>query len=411
MSFFLRVRSIVCVAMLLVVVGCRRGAPVDGAAREYLRLAVALSERDPDALDFYVGPKDLEAEVRRAPPTLVAIGEQAAGLDARLAEMEAGPRVAFLRVQVRAISYRVRMLQGKPGAFDAESDALFGVRMTPDGEAGRRAEVRAQIAAEIGAGAHAYTVFDSRFVVPPERVPAVFDAALGACRAETVKHIALPAGEGVRVEYVAHKPWSAFSRYLGGGQSLIQVNTDYALTVDRILDLACHEGYPGHHVFNMLREASLVKGKGETEWAAQLTFSPQSWVSEGAASYAPEMAFSEAERVRVEREVLFPEAGLDAAGVGQYVRVEGMVKALHTAEPGIAREYLEGRLEFVRAAEALEREALMEHAETALLYLNEYRSYGLTYTQGRDGVAGWVEAGDRWGLYGGLMREAVVAVP
>src|SRR5260370_18682674 len=53
--------------------GCgRAGAPpqqpsVDDLAHEYVVLAVALGERDPDALDFYYGPKERVAEVPRSP--------------------------------------------------------------------------------------------------------------------------------------------------------------------------------------------------------------------------------------------------------------------------------------------------------------------------------------------------------
>ena len=64
---------------------------------------------------------------------------------------------------------------------------------------------------------------------------------------------------------------------------------------------------------------------------------------------------------------------------------------LHPAELAIARDYIEGRLEFARAATALEGEALMSHPEATLQYLNEYRSYVVTYTEGRDLVNQWID--------------------
>jgi transglutaminase-like putative cysteine protease len=160
----------------------------------------------------------------------------------------------------------------------------------------------------------------------------------------------------------------------------------------------------------MLRENSLARR--EKEWGAQLTFSPQSFVSEAAASDAPDVAFSAAERLREERDVLFPVAGLDRAKAAKYMKVEGLVGELESAEPGIAREYIDGRLEFVRAEEALEREVLMEDAQALMLYLNEYRSYMLSYTVGRGRVREMVERGspteaERWRRYTELMREPV----
>jgi plasmid stability protein len=46
---------------LLLLAACRRGPSIDDEAREYVRLAVALGERDPDSLDFYAGPEGAAA--------------------------------------------------------------------------------------------------------------------------------------------------------------------------------------------------------------------------------------------------------------------------------------------------------------------------------------------------------------
>ena len=64
---------------------------------------------------------------------------------------------------------------------------------------------------------------------------------------------------------------------------------------------------------------------------------------------------------------------------------------LHPAELAIARDYIDGRLEFARAATALEDQALMGHPEATLQYLNEFRSYVVTYTEGRDRVNQWID--------------------
>ena len=197
----------------------------------------------------------------------------------------------------------------------------------------------------------------------------------------------LPPGESVTVEYVHGKPWSAFSRYQGNFHSLIQINADFGLTVDQVLQLACHEGYPGHHAYNSLRELQLVREHHLTEFMVQPTFSPQSLASEAAATFAVELAFPEPERTRFERNELFPLAGLDPRNAELYGRVERLVEALHPAEPAIARDYLDGNLEFVRAAWALEAQVLMVHSEATLKYINEYRSYLTAYTLGRDMVA------------------------
>ena len=87
--------------------------------------------------------------------------------------------------------------------------------------------------------------FRQRFVIPRDRLDAVFTAAIDECRRRTREHVALPPGESFTVEYVTGKSWSGYNWYKGGFHSLIQVNTDLPIFIDRAIDLACHEGYPG----------------------------------------------------------------------------------------------------------------------------------------------------------------------
>jgi hypothetical protein len=413
---------------LLALSACRVTGPIsvttDDLVHKYLILVVELGERDPDSLDFYVGSDPSVDKFRSQPEKLDSLHHSALALSEQVRDLPESPgfnaeRKASLLAQINAIALRAEQLRGNNYPFDQESQTLFGVVAPPDKDAQTRRSVRARIAQLLENNrepAAAYSRFETQFVVPPDRVPAVMDAALRQCKTLTLQHMTLPAGEHVDVEYVFHKPWSAFSRYLGDAHSLIQVNMDYPLTVDRILNLACHEGYPGHHVFNSLRDQAVVRGLHRGEFLAQPTFSPQSFVSEAAASYAPSLLLSDGERLRVERDLLFPIAGLKGLDVQRYLDVEKLIATLHTAEPSIARDYLDGRLEFVRASDALERETLMEHGETMLLYLNEYRTYMLSYTVGSDAVQAFVEAGNpteavRWQRYLELATNPVVSLP
>jgi hypothetical protein len=383
-------------------------------------LILQLGERDPDSLDYYV-PADSSLDRFQAnPPDLKSLHASAITLGIDLANAPINPsfnarRKQFMLAQGGALTFRIEQLMGATRPFDEESRALFGVAAPRDSDAVGRSEARKRIADLLRSArdpAAAYSRYDARFIIPQERVPAVMDAALRQCRALTLRHITLPAGEHVRVEYVSHKPWSAFSRYLGDSKSVIEVNIDYPLTVGRILNLACHEGYPGHHVFNLLRDQTLVRDQHRDEFRVQPTFSPQSYLSEAAATYAPTLLLSDDERLAVERDLLSV-AGLKADDVKRYIRVETLVAGLHTAEPSIARDYLDGRLEFERAADALERETLMQHTETTLLYLNEFRTYMLTYTVGADQVRAYIEQGNansaqRWQRYISLITEREV---
>ena len=166
---------------------------------------------------------------------------------------------------------------------------------------------------------------------------------------------------------------------------MLQINADFRFTVDQALEVACHEGYPGHHTRNVLREPAVTAHAPE-RWV-QLTFSPASLVSEASAMEAAGVAFPPAERVQIERDRLFPIAGLPPADVGQHVAVERLVGELQIIQADVARRYLDDELEFVRAVTALENQALVPHAEAAIKYINEYRSYVTTYTAGRAAFA------------------------
>jgi hypothetical protein len=366
--------------------GAHQQPSLDDMARRYVRLAVALGERDPDSLDFYAGPAGFVADVRRNPPALPAIKREADALSAevsRLAATDAG-RVKALMADLAAIAARVDLLTGTRQPYDAESAAFFGVAPDPNDEQAL-ARIRSQIADVVGRDgrlADRYSAFAARFTIPPDRLPTVIRAAVDECRRATVAHLALPPGEGVSLEFVRDKPWGAFSRYLGGARSVIQINADFRFTIDQALQIACHEAYPGHHTRNTLIATSLEDGR-RPERAVQLMFSREALTSEATAMLAVDVAFPPVERVRVERERLFPLAGLHASGVEPHVAVERLVGDLQVAQAGVARQYLDGDLEFARAVNALEAQALVPHAEALIKYVNEYRSYVTTYTTGR----------------------------
>jgi hypothetical protein len=385
-------------------------APLADLSLSYARIAVALGERDPDSIDYYYGPAEWVTDIRENPPSLAQIRRSALELASELrdrpaASAEGEEQRQFLIGQLRAIASRVDLLLGAHLTFDQETRAMFGVQVPQQYDEQRLTHIRSELDALLpgpGGLAERYSSFDQKFTVPPDRLSGVMDRALQGCRERTLAHMNLPPGERVAVEYVHNKPWSAFSRYQGNFHSLIQINADFGLTVDQVLQLACHEGYPGHHAYNSLRELQLVRGRHLIELMVQPTFSPQSLASEAAATFAIELVFPEPERTRFERDELFPVAGLDRGKAELYGRVERLVEALHSAEPAIARDYLDGNLEFVRAAWALEAQVLMVHSEATLKYINEYRSYLTAYTLGRDMVANAVDdqpdrpAAERW---------------
>jgi hypothetical protein len=260
-----------------------------------------------------------------------------------------------------------------------------------------------------------YVAYRNQFVIPPAKVDTVFKTAIAACKERTARHVTLPAGESFVVEYVKDKPWSGYNWYKGNYHSVIQVNTSLPIYIDRAVDLACHEGYPGHHVYNALLEKTLVRDRGWVEFSVYPLFSPQSLIAEGSANYGIDIAFPGDERTAYERSTLFPLAGLPAASADEYYRIQELVRELSYAGNEAARRYLNGEIDAAATEDWLQRYALMSPAVSRqrVKFFDTYRSYVINYNLGQDLVRQYVErsAGpnatpdDRWRVFSALLAS------
>jgi hypothetical protein len=399
---------------------------LDQLAERYVRLALALGEHDGDYVDAYFGPSRWPEQAKEEALTLPTIRERGVALAGELAttpatDRDERQRRAYLARQTRALMARLDLLAGRALTFDEESRALFGVE-APRHDRAHFEAILAELGRELPGDAPLATrlaAYRAGFVIPPERLDRVFQEAIAACRARTVEHLPMPEGESFSVEYVTDQPWSGYNWYHGGYRSVIQVNTDLPIHIDRAVDLACHEGYPGHHAYNVLREQHLVNGRGWVEHTVVPLFAPQALVMEGTGNYGVEIAFPPEERLAYERSTLFPLAGLDPAGAERYYRVQALLQRLGYAGNEAARGYLDGAMTAEQAADWLERYALMEpeRARQRLRFIDKYRSYVVNYNLGQDLVRQWVEAeaeragGDdaaRWRAFERLLREPLL---
>jgi len=401
-------------------------APLDRLAVEYVKLVLATGERDPGYVDAYYGPPEWQEEVRAAPPELPEIRSRAERMVGELARLplfsneSIERRRHFLQRQTEALLGRLDMLQGKKLTFDEESRVLYDAvapRFPEEHFAGLVEQVAALLPGE-GPVYERVDAYQRRFTIPKERLDAVFRAAIAGCRERTAAHLALPAGESFTLEYVTGKPWSGYNWYQGSYKSLIQVNTDLPIFIDRALDLACHEGYPGHHVYNALLEHHLVRQRGWVELSVYPLYSPQSLIAEGTANYGVELTFPREQRVAFEVEQLFPLAGLDPAEADRYYRVLAIKQKLSHAGNEAARRYLDGEIGAEAAIDWLARYSLQsrERARQRLQFIDKYRAYVINYNLGQDLVKAYVEAksganqaGDdaerRWQVFGELLSS------
>jgi hypothetical protein len=372
-------------------------------SERYVKLVLAVGVHDADYVDAFYGPPEWRTAAAEQPRDIAELDADAAALLEALANDAPPPgadeierlRHRYLTTQVESMRARLRMLRGERLTFDEESAALYDAVAPVHTEQEFQAVMRQLDERLPGGGSllDRYQAFRNRFEIPKERLPAVFAAAIDGCRARTLEHVALPPTESFTIEYVTNKSWSGYNWYQGDYRSLIQINTDLPIYIDRAIDLACHEGYPGHHVYNVLLEQHLTRERGWQEFSVYALFSPQSLIAEGTANYGIEVAFPDAERRRFERDVLFPAAGLDASRADEYYDVLELVEKLSYAGNEAARRYRDGAIDAAAAARWLETYALYspDRAAQRVRFIDQYGAYVINYNLGKDLVSRYVE--------------------
>ena len=396
----------VAAASIWLAAGCAGDAPnvdisMNQIAERYVKLVLKVGQHDKEYVDAYYG--DDSWKPTGAPTPLATLTSDVQAIRRDLGRVAVKPSDAelvrlrhdYLDRQLSAVESRLAMLQGQKFTFDEESQRLYDVEAPHKTEADFKPVLDALEKLLPGKGSlvERYAAFRAHYVIPTDKVDAVFRAAIDGCRSRTLQHVKLPDGEQFTVEYVTGQPWSAYNWYKGHYRSVIQVNTELPITIDRAIDLACHEGYPGHHVYNALLEKTLVRDRGWVEFTVYPLFSPQSLIAEGTANFGIEVAFPGDERTAFERDVLYPAAGLDPKTAATYAAVQHQVDALSYAGNEAARRYLNGEIDRDAAVAWLQQWAMMpkDRAVQRIGFFDRYRSYVINYNYGRDLARAFIE--------------------
>jgi len=357
---------------------------LDKLADRYVQLVLDVGTRDPGYVDMVYG---LPARQRnRRQVDLRELARQADALTDALQRNGASgveaDRQAFLRTQVTAVKFRIEQLQGRRTGFDQEALIVAGFTAPTIDERSVAPLLAALDRRLPGAGPLAARLerFSRAVAVPPERVEAVVDASLAACRSRTLRHIALPAGEHVEVVYVRGRPWSAYANYQGNFRTRVEINIDTPRRPDQILELMCHETYPGHHLQYTLLESRLVRGRGWRELQILPLLSPASVLAEGVASAGVDLALARTERSALERD-LFRLAGVSPDLVPLTDDIGRLTRELAAAGTEGVRRYLDGRLTRAETALWLEHWAAMPRPAEMIAFTERFRTYVVGYTE------------------------------
>lgn len=388
-------------------------------AENYVRLVLEIGLYDSDFVDAYYGPEEWQpTKEKQEKLPAEAFIKQANALISQIQGVEGDKnRKLMLVKQLIAVRTKVEMMNGKKYSFDEEASLLYDADPPSYSESFFDSLLVSLENALPGEGSlsERYQSFAAGFVIPKDRLDTVFRTAITEARNRTNGYYGLPENENFVLEYVNDKSWSGYNYYQGNSQSLIQINTDFPIFIDRAIDLACHEGYPGHHVFNALLEKNLVNGKGWKEYSVYPLFSPQSLIAEGSANYGIDVAFPGETRAQYEKENLFPLAGLNPDLAEKYYQVQGIRSRLNYAGNEAARNYLNGDITREEAASWMEKYLLYEpdRALQRTRFIDQYRSYVINYNLGKDLVANYIESqggtadnpDKRWALFGELLSN------
>ncbi len=404
------------------------GNNLDSLAQDYVRLGLTIGKYDGDFTDAYYGPDSLKPDTVKLPQfpkdSLLA---QVAGLQQKLAVFAATgmadsiqARAKWLNSQLTAFARRIRIFSGELAAFDEEAKDLFSVT-APVYSKAYYDSLLLQLGSVLpgnGSVAERFNKMASKFIIPTNKIDTIFKTAIAEARKRTLAHYNLPQGESFTLEYVTGKPWSGYNWYQGNYKSLIQVNTGIPIFIERAIDLACHEGYPGHHVYNMLLEKNLYRDKNMAEISFYPLFSPQSLIAEGSANYGIEMAFPGREQEEYVKTVLAPLAGLDTAGLSAYFAALSIKAKLAYARNEAARGLINNQLNEQQVLQWLTGYLMMPDkvAATYLNFIKKYRSYVINYNYGQDlvkqyiALKGGTEANPakRWQLFEWLLSNEVI---
>ncbi|WP_026942425.1 hypothetical protein [Hellea balneolensis] len=373
------------------------------AGEDFVKLALRMGQVDSDYVDAYSGPKDWREAIKDTQVDPANLTKDIEDLRRRIGILDIEPsediRRKNLMKLLRAMAVRLDVVTGKPVSFDKEVSDIYDVK-PPRYDLSDYDAVLAELDAIVpgdGSVAEQVNNFRNKFAIPKDKLKPVFDRAIAECRARTSVYFELPETEKFTMEFVTDKSWSGYNYYQGNYESLIQINTDFPITIDRAVDLGCHEGYPGHHVWNLFIERELVRKRDWIEYSVNPLFGPFGPLAEGSGNFGIGLAFPGEEKMAFEKEVLFPMAGLDTSEAELFERVLKLESQLSHATNDIARRYLDGDLTKDEAVPLIQKYYLQsrEKSEQRLRFIEKYRGYVINYNIGQDIVRSYVQdAGD-----------------
>ena len=263
-----------------------------GLDTDYLEIVLRLGKLVPGWVESYVGPPELAAGVSAADPVSAEELRESVGTLAERVESEEPDdgRRGWLLAQLRAISTALRWYGGERLGYAVLFERCHGARveLVPDRQFERTHALLDRALPGRGDVVTRYLAWRRTQLVSRDRLQASLELLAGEMRRRCHELFDLPESEQVTWQLVSGEPWAGKADSLEQGRTLVRINVDVPISASGLLDLVCHEAYPGHHTESVCKEARLVQGAGREELAVYVYPTPQALISEGLACYARE---------------------------------------------------------------------------------------------------------------------------
>ncbi|MHB8599769.1 MAG: hypothetical protein ACYDER_23555 [Ktedonobacteraceae bacterium] len=367
-------------------------------------------------VDYYYGPPEWKTAVEAEAETPVAdLVRQAMALtDALPAQNFETHREIYLAKQLIALETVCRKLNGETFTLQEESRLCFDIQPTwaPETQFEKAFALYEEALPGAGSIPARLQAWRKHYQLPAEKshlIMSFMRRAMDEARRRVQDILQLPEGEEVELDTVSDKVFGGENWYLGNYRSHVDLNTDLPTNLLWLMDLVCHEGYPGHHTEFILKERHLYHENGYLEQAISPIICPQSVISEGIATSAFDMIFTFDEADQWLAEHIYPEAGIKP--LTKYVDR----KKLHQASELIAGVQCnaafmlnEGRpdsevIQYLKKYQMLND----EEAQKDLEFLHDpfREAYIFTYSYGHNLLRPWLEGDDRLDVFKRFLAE------
>ena len=386
------------------------------SAKELVTITLKLGELDPDLVDSYIGVQELD---RNEEIKLEQIEIDLKNLFHDLNRANPDNEIGILRKNyqlsiLNSLSYRIKFIKGENVNFLEECEKIYQYR--PDIKSishydSLLIELDSLIPGE-GNLVERYSIYRNKFKVKDENLDHSFRSALDYAAVKTKEYIDMPNEEGVTIEYMEGAPWSAYNWYKGNYNSLIQVNKSVDIHFEKILDLAAHESYPGHHVYYTKREKNFYKDSGFVEFSIYPLYSPVSFLAEGTAEYGIDLVFPENEKIDYIYNNLVKDEEVSKDDLKKYISILDIFEKLDEVIINISQKYLDGEIRIEEAVRMLRKYGLESEVSAIrrMNFVRRYRSYIINYTLGKRFVKNYIEKHadseeSKWDIYRDLIEK------